>query len=153
MLGANSWRRRGSEPLVTSLSYQQTSQRPTTDIAEEEEHAVLEAGSILPQQGNSNVQGDLICNLYAQYVLCSLAFPGCKFSVVAGYFCSTEQGLQPQGRDDHNLPCGSANEATANAASGVQAKTSQQVCNCPCLLIIPDLSFSLLCLPGDFRLL
>ncbi|MCJ8734972.1 hypothetical protein PDJAM_G00241400 [Pangasius djambal] len=50
VLGAYSWRRRGSEPLVTSLSYQQTSQRSTTDIAEEEEHAVLEAGSILHQQ-------------------------------------------------------------------------------------------------------
>ncbi|XP_060787974.1 makorin, ring finger protein, 4 isoform X2 [Neoarius graeffei] len=47
--GAYNWRR-ASEPLVTSLSYQQTSQRPTTGIAEEEEHAVLEAGSILPQQ-------------------------------------------------------------------------------------------------------
>ncbi|KAF5895260.1 Fanconi anemia group E protein, partial [Clarias magur] len=49
-LGACSWRRRGSEPVVTSLSLQQTSQRPTTDIAEEEEHAVLEVESILPQQ-------------------------------------------------------------------------------------------------------
>ncbi|KAM9475604.1 makorin, ring finger protein, 4 isoform 2-T2 [Clarias gariepinus] len=49
-LGAYSWRRRGSEPVVTSLSLQQTSQRPTTDIAEEEEHAVLEAESILPQR-------------------------------------------------------------------------------------------------------
>lgn len=51
VLDAYSWRRRrGSEPLVTSLSFQQTSQHPTTDIAEEEEHAVLEAGSILHQQ-------------------------------------------------------------------------------------------------------
>lgn len=52
VLGAYSWRRRGSEPLIMGLSYQHTSQRPTTDIAEEEENAVLEAGSILHQQGD-----------------------------------------------------------------------------------------------------
>lgn len=51
VLRANGWRRRGSEPLVTSLSFQQASQHPTTDIVEEEEHAALEAGSILHQQG------------------------------------------------------------------------------------------------------
>ncbi|XP_027023295.1 makorin, ring finger protein, 4 isoform X2 [Tachysurus fulvidraco] len=50
VLGAYSWRRRGSEPLIMGLSYQHASQRPTTDIAEEEENAVLESGSILHQQ-------------------------------------------------------------------------------------------------------
>ncbi|KAF7695329.1 hypothetical protein HF521_007052 [Silurus meridionalis] len=44
------WRRRASEPLVTTSSHQQISQRETADIAEEEEHAVLEAGSTGHQQ-------------------------------------------------------------------------------------------------------
>ncbi|MCI4380853.1 hypothetical protein PGIGA_G00244730 [Pangasianodon gigas] len=61
VLGAYSWRRRGSEPLVTSLNYQQSSQRPTTDIAEEEEHAVLEAGSILHQQ-EEGLRPQVPCN-------------------------------------------------------------------------------------------
>lgn len=79
VLGVNNWERRGSEPLVTNLSSQQTSQHPTTDIVEEEEHTVLETGSILHPQGKL----DLICNLYAQYVLHSLAVPGCEFGAVA----------------------------------------------------------------------
>lgn len=74
VLDAYSWRRRrGSEPLVTSLSFQQTSQHPTTDIAEEEEHAVLEAGSILHQQGKLGSN----CT-WMHCVLCSLGFPGCS---------------------------------------------------------------------------
>ncbi|WP_411024033.1 hypothetical protein, partial [Salmonella sp. s58079] len=44
------WRRRASEPLVTTSSHQQILQRETADIAEEEEHAVLEAGSTGHQQ-------------------------------------------------------------------------------------------------------
>ncbi|KAK3539928.1 hypothetical protein QTP70_019575 [Hemibagrus guttatus] len=70
VLGAYSWRRRGSEPL-TGLNHQQTSQHPTTDIAEEEEHAVLEAGSrshqqekgLQPQESDDLVSHHLPCDV------------------------------------------------------------------------------------------
>ncbi|KAI5095017.1 makorin, ring finger protein, 4, partial [Silurus meridionalis] len=60
------WRRRASEPLVTTSSHQQISQRETADIAEEEEHAVLEAGSTGHQQGlfmAYNESKDVVCGI------------------------------------------------------------------------------------------
>lgn len=69
VLGAYSWRRRGSEPL-TGLNPQHASQRPTTDIAEEEEHAVLEAGSTSHQQGKLSLES--VCTTCAPQHLLSV---------------------------------------------------------------------------------
>lgn len=73
VLGAYSWRRRGSEPL-TGLNHQHALQRPTTDIAEEEEHAVLEAGSISHQQGNLSLES--VCTM------CFSEFPECSSALM-----------------------------------------------------------------------
>ncbi|KAK2841088.1 hypothetical protein Q7C36_012667 [Tachysurus vachellii] len=72
VLGAYSWRRRGSEPLILGLSYQHTSQRPTTDIAEEEENAVSEAGSILHQQ-EKGLQPQESADLSSHRLPCNIA--------------------------------------------------------------------------------
>lgn len=66
-------------------------------------------------------------------MLSSLDFPVCSFGVVAeDIFVLAEEELQPHGTDDlgAHLPCSSANESTANAASDIQKETdSKTVCN------------------------
>ncbi|XP_058245817.1 makorin, ring finger protein, 4 isoform X2 [Hemibagrus wyckioides] len=117
VLGAYSWRRRGSEPL-TGLNHQHASQRPTTDIAEEEEHAVLEAGSISHQQekGSQQQESDdlgshhLPCNV-ADEAAANVASDGLEKADSAdqqesGATASVDQGQSEAYNQSKDVVCG-----------------------------------------------